>query len=1145
MRERDDDDIKRFAVRESARQDTFKVVVIVVVILLLSNFLIVVYFVHPAFNPDDEGDVKEPDPEEDWLVATEPIDITEDEVWQDRDMVLDRPIAIKDNASLQIRDSHVKVYLEDLMFWLRPAFSVEPGCNLTLVNSTLEVYQDPRLEASVFGPLQRPDHNIPYLARVVNLVNAVDPVLHFDVQWLGNATQLAVGVLPSEGEELVLLEESGSDSEDPHSWTHVEVDLADYVGTQPWVVIWFNIYPEYPVLIGNLTVMDGDGWPQGDAFTTGHPQKDGWAGSRFTDLPYIQRTDFSRQNWQGLERTWQPLIEAEGNVGFIGSHVLEPPGMGRKAGSEFYKETLHPDQMRSVDQVGARGGHISVVGAALKIDKGSSLTNVPITGRDVLVMVVGTTLRGDHDLVSLHNASGGFVNCTFITDPLDPGHPFNSNNYRYLWALGVERTYFDEINTHMNVDFEVRDSEFLNNPIGIEVSYADVDIIRNTFRHISGMAVWNHESTGLSDWEDLRTSNSFQDMSRIVFLKTSATEVEFTHPEIAPENISVHSSASIYHGLDLYSPFGGKLRSHYVNRIRYIVPDLLVKHDGEVQRSTEIRTEVTWQNESERFSFPVGAETFTIDLSELFSEQPSETLLYAPIDIEKVGPGPTQDEYQLSILVDNLGGLRVVEPTMRFTIDGETTATVLLTESLVTIAGELFLDQNITLTPGWHDVNISIWGKEWLGDDNYSEEPVLVDSTSLWFLVLSQVNDIEPWMPLSADYILVPPGVTTSIDLGEPGEVTRESDTVFLLGWNGSKVRMDGSALEGRSRTRFVMYDNVSLELTNARFTYLQMTEDYWHNTEGAQGGPISLTNVSATIMGIDGLGRNINVSGIHATEYFGLDTAGRSNVTVTDSEFPDASVSITMWNGSLSMERCSFTSNWSRGLYIEPSGADVDVKDCTFESSFLMLFFNNFYWWVMDNLNVTDCQFNGEDAVLYVGWDLLNVDFYDVDPDFVPQMNGTIANNTFSGPGCHIVLHHGTFGQLLGDNDLRDGARLYAFYITRLQVIPPDGTPFWGAYDFVPTEGVIADWSFDIARWIEMDGELMVDVTDDLSVENDPPILDVILYSKYGSYRIVRGFSQVVPNADNDEVTYPVYPSFHEILKENLLYWPPLEGGE
>ena len=1135
LKEREDD-IRRFAVRESAREDTFKVVVIVVVILLLFNFLIVVYFVHPAFNPpEDEGDVKEPEPEGDWLLAADPLNITEDEMWQDRDMVLDRPIAIKDGASLQIRDSHVKVYLEDLMFWLRPAFSVEPGSNLTLVNSTLEVYQDPRLEASVFGPYQRPDNNVPYIARVVNLVNALDPVLHFDVQWLGNASQLAVGVIPSEEEELVLLGESGPDSEKPHSWTHVEVGLSDYVGTQPWVVIWFNIYPEYPVLIGNLTVMDGDGWPQGDAFTTGHPIKDGWLVSRFMDLPYIQRSAINWGHWRGIERSWQPLIESRGDVTIDGSHLIAPSGMGHKASGDIHKEAVNPDLALRFDQVGAHGGHLKMEEGALTITS-STLTNMPVTGFNISVWAEGTTFQGDHDLVSLHRPSGTIRDCTFVTDRLAPDNPFNENSYRFLWALGVEKP-------SEKGPLEILDNTFLNNHMAIDLSRANVEVRGNTFTHIAGLVLWDHMSTGIGGWNAFLASNTVEDLGRNAYFHTTVTEIEFIHPERNATEIQVYSSTPIQTWID--RPFPGYLRYLYGNIARYIVPRTLVKASGEVQHSQVVHVEITWEYNSTYLQFSPEDTQLIIDLSQIFIEERP----YDPtgdLTVLEIGQGASQDTYELTLKLDHVEEVTEYEPEMRFHLDGSLIATVPLTIEMVTEDMDLFVHQNLSLQPGWHDINISVWGKEYLEGGASAELPSQVRILSLSYLVLSEVNDLEPWMPLEADTIIIPEGLTATIGLGEPRtRPVRGIDTVHLMGWNGSGLVMDGSALEGQARIDLVIPPQVSLSVVNADFAYLYISEETSYLDHAALRAPITLRNVSADLLGITSRERDVSISGLRVRENLILWTRQNSNVSLSNSVFDMEYGSIDMWNGTLSITDCTFSSNWSSSMILEPSGADVDVSNCTFSGVNLLVFFNNWYGWAVDNINVTDCTFTGQDALLYVGWDLLDVDSYDVDPEYVPQMNGTIANNTFTGPGSHIVLHHGTFDQLLGDNDLRDGARLYAFYITRLQVIPPDGTPFWGAYDFVPTEGVISDWPFDIFRWIEMDGELMVDVTDDPSAETDPPILDVILYSKYGGYRIVRGFSQVVPNADNDEATYPVFPPLHEILMENLLYWPPLEGQE
>ncbi|MCK5415780.1 MAG: right-handed parallel beta-helix repeat-containing protein, partial [Thermoplasmata archaeon] len=566
---------------------------------------------------------------------------------------------------------------------------------------------------------------------------------------------------------------------------------------------------------------------------------------------------------------------------------------------------------------------------------------------------------------------------------------------------------------------------------------------------------------------------------------------------------------------------------------------------GEVQHSQAVHAGIIWEYNSTYFQFSPEDTQLIIDLSQIFIEERP----YDPTDdlkVIEIGQGASPDTYELTLKLDHVEEVTEYEPEMRFHLDGSLIATVPLTIEMVTEDMDLFVHQNLSLQPGWHDINVSVWGKEYLEGGASAELPSQVRILSLSYLVLSEVNDLEPWMPLEADTIIIPEGVTATVDLGEPRtRPARGIDTVHLMGWNGSGLVMDGSALEGLTKIDFELSPQVSLSVENAKFASFYISEETSYDDHAAHYAPITLRNVSAGSLGISSMERDISFSGLRVQEYLQLRTRQNSNVSLSNSVFDMEYGSIEMWNGTLSITDCTFSSNWSSSMILEPSGADVDVSNCTFSGTSLMVFFNNWYGWAVDNINVTGCTFTGAGALLYMGWDILDVDTYDVEPEFVPQMNGSIEGNSFSGEGSGVVLHHGTVGQLYGDNDLSDGARLYAFYITRLQVIPPDGTPFWGAYDFVPSEGMIPDWPFGMVRWIELDGELLYDVTDDITKETHPPILDVILYSKSGSYRIVRGFSQVVPNEDNDEVTYPVYPSFNDLLMDTLLYWPPLEGQE
>jgi hypothetical protein len=1118
-------------VREPARETTFRVVVAVVTALLLTNFIIIVYFVHPAFNPDedDDGEVNPPEPEGDWLTPTEPEVLDEDTSMLNEDGFLERPQVVTSGNELTIAGSHIRIHLEDLLFWLEPAFAVEPNATMTVHDSTIEVVQDPRHAASVVGAYRRPDHNPPYIARVVNLDRANDPVFHMDVQWLGNVTPLAVGVVPAGSDELVLLETFAPEEAAPHSWMHKEVGLSDYVGTRPWVVVWFHSYPDGPVFVGNLSVMDGDAWPEGDMFPTGHPVKDGWLVSRFSDIPTIQRF---RGYPSVLEKLWQPLIYSEGSVSISDSTIVEPPGMGRKAQGEVSKEEIDPDGAMRYDQIGAHGGHIGMVGGGLSI-MSSEIQNAPITGMNSTLMAQATTFSGDHDLVSLFRPGGSFHGCTFLTLPLSQDNPFNTGSSREPWDIGVEGAM-------PGFTFVIDNNTFDNSHTAIDLSHARVLIQYNTFRHIHNMAVWNHASQYIS-WEELSAQNTFEDIQYNIYLNTTVTDVEFVHPDNETDEIQVYPTGSQIQTWMEIAGFGlGDLQSFYGNTIRYVVPRKVVKAWGEVQQSQLVRAEVRWNHMSEHYTFSPSDPHITVDLSQLFGKGPISGLPYN-IQLGGVSEGTSPGSTALLIKMKSAWSLTHADPTMRFSVDGVLFASVPISEDDILEDGSAVVRGDIALLSGWRELNVTVWGREPLEGGGYATEPSLLAQLSQSLLMVSEDNDIEPWMPLAVDCIIVPGNGTWRLDLGEPPElIGSEYRTVRVLGWNGSNLVMDGSALEGRARTDLSLQQNVSLSLENARFSSLGVSEEPMEHRSYWRGAPVSLTNVSAPSLFVSGLGRDLDLTDLRAYDNLYVQTSATSNVTLSGCMVDNGFTYVSMWDGAVLIENCTFSSNWSDSVWINPFIADTTVRDCAFSGAGLLVFYDNLYHLPADNVSVTGNTFTGNDAILYMGWDLLHVDSFDENPESVPLVNATIVDNTF-GPDSAVVLHHGLFGQVWDDNDLDGEAHLYSFYITRLQVIPPDGTPFWGAYDFVPTEGIVYNWPFGTLRWVEMDGELLYDVTDDTSKEADPPTLDVLLYA-LGSYRYVRGFAQVVPDADNDEATYPVLPDFPDLLKENLVYWPPLD---
>lgn len=1132
MARNEEDGVERFVVREPAREVTFRAVVVVVVILLLTNLLIIVYFVHPYFNPDD-GDVREPEDPGDWLLPVDQDEIADRDVRFNWNGTLERPIVVRNGGELVIRDSHLKVYMQDLMFWLRPAFDVEEGGGLFILDSTVEIYREPMLDRVVFGPYMRPDNNFPFIARTVNLDEAVDPVLHLDVQWLGEMTPVAVGVIPEGEEDIVLLDYVEGPGSNTRVWTHGEVSLADYGGTRPWVIIWFDSLPSYPILVGNLSVMDGDSWPAGDAFPTGHPVKDGWGISRFYDLPYIQRGVFPGYNYRGLERTWQPLIDSVGEVSLTRSRVEAPPGTEHLTRPDILKEQIHPLAYMPVDQVGSHRGNIRVNGGSLNFF-GCEVVNVPVSGRNVSVSGLDSIFSGEADLISLFRSNAGFNDCTFITEDLPRDHRYLDPGHRYIWAVGLEGNLTEEPSFIINCDFQ-------NSLMGIEATRANLGVDECNFTGTRGMAIWDHMSTFLNGWEFLSEENTFEDSGHYLYLRTTVTDVEFYHSQWNSSDIKVHSGVSIESGVDLTSPFTGELKSFNGSRGRYIIPELLVLGNGVEQTSSGVLTEVRWEGDHEYFMIPPKTSAMRVDLEELFAPDPHPTGLAAPMDLFAFEPSAGKDVYQLMVGITDTSHLQVSEPTMRFTVNGELIVERNLTEDDF-VLDDIFIWENLTLPGGWQDINVTVWGKEWLGGKNYSDEPVLVDSLSIPMLIMADGLAVEPWMPLVASSVIVPENVTATIDGLETSYMGNEWLEVRLAGWEGSSLTVDCTGLPSSAAIRFVLNADLSLEVVNLSAMALELSDVGDSEWGFSQGGGVAVRGIDVSSLVVSAFNRPLTISQVSVTNYLYLNTYFNTSITITDSVFERADVILNAgYMCDLVVRNCSFDSAFMQGVMVSVSNANVTVEDCTIEDSALMIFLDNWYEGMWAGINVTGCEFYGDESVLYVGWNILRVDSYDMDAGFVAPVNGTIEGNVFTGPGTHVVLAHGLYGRLWGDNQLVDGARLDVFYITRLQVIPPDDTPINNAYAFIPVEGFTTDWPFQVYRWVELDGEILWDVTDDPLVENDPPTLEVLLFSKWGAGRIVRGFDQVVPNADNDEGTYPTFPDFDEAIRGTLVHWPPL----
>ncbi len=868
-----------------------------------------------------------------------------------------------------------------------------------------------------------------------------------------------------------------------------------------------------------------------------HPLWDGWLLDGFFPLDrlmtaYNHGSHYSR-GWGDL---WRGLVEADGDVTIRGSQVLAPGNLSRKANREFHKEEVDPEEALSVTQIACHGGHISVDGAKLEVTD-SRIEYVPILSNRSTVQLAGASVLADGDAVSLVEPQGSIVDSTIVAKPPRHGVPFEGHDDRYLWAIAVEGASSEG-------PLEVRDTVFEGFEMGVDLSHALVDLEGCEFRSIEQMALWDHASSGLGGWEEIRSRNAFVGCANNKYLRTDLTVIEFTHDEIPEDEIEIWSGSPLRFGLDLYVPIQGSLEFFSGNTARFMVPRVLVTLYDRVQESEELSWSLTWEGAREVITWDPGEESLQFNLSELFDDTPEPWgSVRAPMTVDAVHPlddvGPRSFSFDIDIYASDLNALDV---RLDIELDGVLDHTVDLDEAIALGKRYIEVTYNRTYSPGEHALDLIVRGRPITEEGDYSEVVEEIDNLSQSFVLLAEDDDIEPWPSLGVDYVLMERGA--EIDLGDiPNEAAEPSLRLRLVGGNGTRVAIGCSDLSTEDELNVVIFGDLSLHLANGSLYQLAISDVEFHVSSwmgtGYKGSSIVIENITCTHLVSSSSGRDTHVLDSNVDGRLYVAAWFCQEVSLTNTTLSGRGANIDVYNTTLSIRNCSFASLHHWGVKVQTFGASfVEVDNCTFEGAYLMMDQSSYSYFERLDLNVTRCTFSGPDAILYVGWELSSMDSYDQEPSWTPDVSGAIEGNTFGG-GSDIVLHHGLCKRLLGENALEAGSKVRAMFITRLQVIPPETTPVNHGFHVIETEGVVANWPYDIWRWFAMDGEVLLDVTDDPDVELDPPSTPVLLLSLGHHNMVVRGFATIELDEDNDEATFPLVPDLDSLLEGLVEGWP------
>jgi hypothetical protein len=200
--------------------------------------------------------------------------------------------------------------------------------------------------------------------------------------------------------------------------------------------------------------------------------------------------------------------------------------------------------------------------------------------------------------------------------------------------------------------------------------------------------------------------------------------------------------------------------------------------------------------------------------------------------------------------------------------------------------------------------------------------------------------------------------------------------------------------------------------------------------------------------------------------------------------------------------------------------------------------------------VDITDCWFQGDGAVLVMGAhdeDLGGVD-YDSNPMFSPESR--LQGNVFSGAGAGMLLHSSVFPAVLGTNTLTDGARVFMW--TRLAIkvdIINSTTDIKSTWcEPVTGPGVVTVLPFDI-RWDikypleqshEADRETFVNVTAEPASGAHRTEFWVAAFKSDAVYgwQLV-GYSPVDLRIPSWQLRFEAWPELGGLLVARIPDWP------
>ncbi|UCC92750.1 MAG: hypothetical protein JSW25_08815 [Thermoplasmata archaeon] len=1056
--------------------------IILVAVVLLSVLTGALIMLPSPDDGDGDGDGNgNGDEPQGWVVSNDVMYIQEDVEWRGLEQRLEYPIRINRDASLTIVDSDLWIALEDLIFWEQAALNLSGACQLTLVNSNLTVHAHPGLDEAVMDT-DWYGWETPVIWRAVNLKEAVDPVLEFDVKFLRGYSYVVVAVQQDPQSQLRPIEVLDADEVGLDEWADIRVSLVDYIGSTPRVAIFMHNSTAYDVMLTNIDVMDRDGLLPGDVLGKGTLREDGWEQEhmdRFTsivDYYYSPRYD---------EWIVNPIITGRGDVSIVDSHLQSSPGIRRDW------KGYHPMSVGKEDRPdGAilytspeRGG-INLSGNLDIVDSAVSYAPITVTKGDV--QLVDSSFIGDCEVVTLMACQGLVEGCDFSFVSGD-GVWDDNLNYGNTWLLAMERNLSGS--TIANSTFTGE-----GEGVGIHLNRATPGLRSNEFTDL-GIGLWVHETLNDVAWDTVGSTMSYDPSCTLYYLKTTECQVLFQ----GPNEPWVGTTRPIWWDTSYIDgvpglrnvPMAEYMSPHYAE---YTVPVMVVGPEmGEyVVSNVTVRIRPHWVDDSQYVTLDPLVKVVTV----WFEDKPRPTdfpwYLSSTFD---VGNSTGELAHWFRIYGD---ATWFVDPYINVTMDGVLTERLDLNVSTFDLhEGWHKFNMTLDIPPGPHNVTLT-FAASW---HEFQEYVIVLEELSY---SVYRMTGNESWSDVAAFLdggarcvVMVDPGVVVEGIEHRMSSNATDYQRLYLLVWEGAHLGFD----------TFHSTIDWMLLLTAGRGTmeFGTLEMDGYHTIKNCT---VRIDGLDSGWYYMEAFCATLTYTGTIKTYDSYLQLWNESSVTIDGVQLILGSdLAVYALGSNVSMRDVDISTE-DRGTFHIASIHDsvVEVESCSFTGVPMAARFYdvNTTWYIMNN------TYTGFRAFLTLEvnpWEYPETK----DPTLYVPGVGSIEGNSFSGEGSGFLFDVFLRDEIMGVNHLSDGAVAYARYHPDVMLV--GGTYAYSnittlaCYDFFKL-GRLAYYSNDETY------NYILDVSDDPMADDDPGLVPVVVWAKDGQYSsdpgYVIGFTEV-----------------------------------